>query len=663
MRRASITGILSLASLLMAACSGMHSNTNSGGSGGATSPTSPSSASLTGVSVSPNPASVSVSATVSFRAIGTYSDGTTQDLTSTAQWSSSNTSVAAINTPGVATGMAAGTATIAAQSGGLAGSAALTVSSSGGGGGGGGTGGGGGAGANLSSITIAPANPSIPVHTMQQLTATGTYTDGSSADLTALVTWSSSANTVATVNATGAITGLSAGTAMITATLNSVSQSTTATVTAPTISSISVTPEDLTLPLGISQQYTASAIYSDGTTADLTSGVTWSSSSAVVTTIDSTGLASMLSAGTTTITASVGSLTDSTDLTVVGAHLTSITVSPATASLADGTEQQFTATGTFDDGSTQILASAQWSSSAPNVLTVNSTGLGTAVAAGTATVTATSGTIKGTASVTVTNATLVSLTIAPTNSTMPIDATKQFTATGTFSDNSTQDMTQLVLWKSSKPSVAIINASGLVSSVATGTTTIQASSGSVVQSTTLTVSTVGLASITITPANPTINKGTLLKLTATATYSDGSTATPTSVSWKSSKPQFANVRSTGIVHAKKAGTATISASAFGLTGTTTLTVGSGTLVSIEITPANDSVSVGATQQFTATGTFSDATKQDMTLNAHWSSTDASVATIANGPTQAGLATTYNSGTTTIGVNSRGTTASTSLTVN
>jgi trimeric autotransporter adhesin len=185
----------------------------------------------------------------------------------------------------------------------------------------------------------------------------------------------------------------------------------------------------------------------------------------------------------------------------------------------------------------------------------------------------------------------------------------------------------------------------------------------VVQSTTLTVSTVGLASITITPANPTMNKGTLLKLTATATYSDGSTATLTGVSWKSSKPQFANVRSTGIVHAKKAGTATISASAFGLTGATTLTVGSGTLVSIEITPANDSVSVSATQQFTATGTFSDGSKQDVTLNAHWSSTDASVATIANGPTQAGLATTYNSGTTTIGVNSRGTTASTFLTVN
>jgi trimeric autotransporter adhesin len=644
-RRTSAIGILSLASMLLAACSGLPNKISSGGS------TNPS---LTKVSVSPNPASVSVSATASLKATGTYSDGSTQDLTSSAQWSSSNLSVAVISASGVATGVAAGTATIAAQSGGLSGSAGLTVSS---------PGGGGGAGANLNTITIAPANPSIPVNTVQQLTATGSYSDGSSADLTSLVTWSSSSIGVATVGATGAVTGLAAGSTVITATLNNVSQTTAAIITAPAISAISVTPEGMTLPIGISQQFTATAIYSDGSTADLTSGVTWSSSSTAVATIDNTGLASTLAAGTTTIIATVGSLTDSTSLTVVAAHLTSISISPSTSSLAIGTEQQFTATGTFDDGSTQVLTSVQWSSSANNVLTVSSTGLGTAVGAGTSTVTASSGSISGTASVTVTSAILVSLAIAPVNSTMPDEANKQFTATGTFSDNTTQDMTLFVLWKSSNPAVAIINASGLATSVATGTTTIQASSGSVVQSTTLIVSTVALASITITPANPTIAKGTLLKFTAIETYSDGSMATLTNVTWKSSKPQFANVRSSGIVHGKKAGTATISATAFGVTGTTTLTVGTGTLVSVDITPTNPSVSVGATQQFTATGTFSDATKQDVTLNSHWSSSNASVATIANAPIQAGLATTHASGTTTIGVNSRGITASTSLSAN
>jgi hypothetical protein len=246
---------------------------------------------------------------------------------------------------------------------------------------------------------------------------------------------------------------------------------------------------------------------------------------------------------------------------------------------------------------------------------------------------------------------------------MPNEANKQFTATGTFNNSTTQDMTQLVLWKSSNPAVATINASGLVTSVATGSTTIQASLGSVVQSTTLTVSNVALASIAITPANPTISKGTLLKFTANGTYTDGSTTTLTNVSWKSSKPQFANVRSSGIAHGKKAGSVTISATAFGITGTTTLTVGTGTLVSIAVSPLNPSVSTGAAQQFTATGTFTDGTLQDVTINSHWSSSNASVATIANAPIQAGLATTRASGTTTIGVNSRGITASTSLSAN
>jgi uncharacterized protein YjdB len=651
-RRISAIWIFSLASVLLVACSGVQNTPK--GSGTRT---------LTKVSVSPNPASVSVSATASLKAIGTYSDGSTQDLTSSAQWGSSDSNVATVSPSGVATGVAAGTAMIAAQTGGLSGSAALTVTGSSGGGGGTGGGTGGGAAANLTSITIAPVNPLIAINTVQQLTATGSYSDGSSADLTSLVTWSSSPIGVATVNATGAVTGMAAGSATITATLNNISQSTTATVTAPTISAISVTPEGMTLPIGIGQQFTTTAIYSDGSSADLTSGVVWTSSTPTVASIDSTGLASMLAPGTTTVTATVGSLTDSTSVTVVAAHLISIDVSPLSTSLAIGTEQQFTATGTFDDGSTQVLPSVQWSSSAQNVLTVSSTGLGNAIVAGTSTVTATSGSISGTASVTVSSATLVSLAILPANSTMPDEANKQFTATGTFSDTTTQDMTQLVLWKSSNPAVAVINASGLVTSASTGTTTIQASFGSVIQSTTLTVSNVGLASIAIAPANATISKGTLLKFTATGTYTDGSTATLTNVSWKSSKPQFANVRTSGIVHGKKAGSVTISATAFGVTGTTTLTVGTGTLVSTAISPINPSVSTGSTQQFTATGTFSDGTIQDVTINSHWSSSNSSVATIANAPIQAGLATTKASGTTTIGVNTRGISTSTSLSAN
>src|SRR5712692_5545095 len=332
--------------------------------------------SLVSLQVTPGTASIAAAGTQQFTATGTFSDGSSQDLTRSAQWSSSNSNVASVNAAGLATGVAVGVVTVAAQSGSIQGTATLNVTN---------------AAANLTAINLSPAGASIPVNTTQQFTATGSYSDGSSRDLTALVSWSSSSTATASIDANGLATAVAAGSTTISATLGSVTQSTTLTVTAPTIASISVTPVGLTLGIGINQQYTVTATYSDGSTQDLVSGVTWGSSSTSVASINNSGIATTIAAGSTTITATVGSLTDSATLTVVPANLISISISPATASIAVGTTLQFTAVGSFDDGSTQLLTSVTWSSSAPNASTVNSSGLATAVGTGTTTISATSG--------------------------------------------------------------------------------------------------------------------------------------------------------------------------------------------------------------------------------------------------------------------------------
>jgi uncharacterized protein YjdB len=460
------------------------------------------------------------------------------------------------------------------------------------------------------------------------------------------------------------VTSVAAGTTTITATLGSVTQTFTITVTTPTISDIFVSPDGLTEPIGISQQYTATADYSDGSSSDLSSGITWVSSAPAVATVDSSGVVTSVGAGTTTISATVGSFSDSSTLTVVPAHLQSITVAPSTAKLSAGTLLQFTATGNFDDGSTQPLTSLTWSSSAQNLLTIDVNGVATGVIAGSATVTATSGTISGTASVTVTNATISSIAVTPANSTMPIGALKQFTAVATLSDSTTQDVSLSVLWSSSLAAAATISDQGLANSVANGTTTISATSGAVSGSTALTVTTATLTSITVNPSTAHISAHTYVRFTATGHYSDGSVVNNLpGVSWKSTKPQFASIRGTGIARGKRVGTVTIKATLVGITGTASLVVGSGTLVSTAITPINPTITTGATQQFAVTGTFSDASTQDLTLNSHWSSTSGSVATIANNPGVAGLATAQASGVTTIGANIGGIQSSTSLTVN
>jgi Big-like domain-containing protein len=84
--------------------------------------------------------------------------------------------------------------------------------------------------------------------------------------------------------------------------------------------------------------------------------------------------------------------------------------------------------------------------------------------------------------------TLVSIAVTPTNPSIAMGLTQQFTATGTFSDNSTKDITGSVTWSSLTPSVATIIAGGMATCVGTGSTTIKAVSGSVTGSTTLTVS-------------------------------------------------------------------------------------------------------------------------------------------------------------------------------
>jgi uncharacterized protein YjdB len=616
--------------------------------GGAGSTQHPAQATLTAVQVSPPTISIGVGSNQQFTATGYYSDSTSKDVTSSVQWISSDSTVASINSAGMAVGSKAGTVTLTATSGTQQSSATLKITA---------------AAANLVSLTLSPLAASVPVHTSQQFTAIGSYSDGSSSDLTALVIWNSSSTSTATINTSGLLTAVAAGSTNVSATFAGVSQSTSVTVTAPSIVSITVTPDDLTLGIGINLQFTATANYSDGSSQDLSSGVTWSSSSPSVTTISNSGLATTVAAGSTTITATVGTFSDTSTVTIVPAHLVSIAVSPATPSIALGTTLQFTAVGSFDDGSTQLLTSLTWSSSSTSVTSIDATGFASSTGTGIVTITAMSGGVSGTSSLTVTSANLVSIAVTPANSSMAVGTTKQFTAIGAFSDSSTQDITSTVTWTSSSAASATINAQGIVSSVAAGSTTIKATFGSVSGSTPLTISTAHLVSITITPVNPRISAHTSIRFTASGTFSDGSVASNLSgISWKSNHPNIASIRGSGIAHGKKGGSVTISATASGVTGSTTLTVGTGTLISLVVTPVSPTAAAGGPQQFVAAGTFSDASTQDITLNAHWSSSHATVATIANAPSVGGQANCIAAGTTIIGANSGGTTGSSTLTV-
>jgi hypothetical protein len=169
-----------------------------------------------------------------------------------------------------------------------------------------------------------------------------------------------------------------------------------------------------------------------------------------------------------------------------------------------------------------------------------------------------------------------------------------------------------------------------------------------------------LSSIAVTPGNPTIVAGGTQQFTATGTYSDGSTQNVTSqATWSSSKASVGTISTSGLATAVSAGSTTISATLTGVSGSTTLTVQTPpTLSSIAVTPGNPTIVAGGTQQFTATGTYSDGSTQNVTIQATWSSSKTTVATI-NG---SALATAVSAGTATISAVLSGVTGSTTMTV-
>src|SRR5271163_1527388 len=341
---------------------------------------------------------------------------------------------------------------------------------------------------DLTSITVTPTGASLPKGTSQQFKATGEYTNGTSRDLTSSVTWSSSAAATVSVSSSGLAQALSVGSANVIATSGSITGSTPVTVSPAALVSLTIMPANPSMAAGQMQQFSAAGTFSDGSMQDVTSSVSWTSSSIVVATISGTGLATALAQGSTTIKASSGSASASTKLTVTSATLIAITVSPAGASLPKGTSQQYNAQGQFSDGtSSNITASATWSSTATAFVTINSSGLAQAVSVGSANISATSGSTTGITGVTVVPPVLVSLAITPANPSIAAGQTEQFTATGTFSDQSTQNLSSTVTWSSATTSVATISATGLATSLVKGSSTIGAASGSVNTSTLLTV--------------------------------------------------------------------------------------------------------------------------------------------------------------------------------
>jgi len=371
----------------------------------------------------------------------------------------------------------------------------------------------------LTSIEIIPVYSKIAAGTSTKLTARGFYS-GVPNDITDQVVWSSSDANVAKFNFTTApnknrVSGIAAGTAVVTATVGNVSATYTLQVTNATVSSANmvITPANPSVHKGLTTQLTVVGTFSDNTNQDLTFDANWSpiagTNAKVSNDPASKGLATALAEGPETITASFDNIlptpaaSTSATLTVTAALLQSITVTPANSSIA-GTSKtvNFTATGMYSDGlPKEITSTVAWDSSDKTIATIAfAGGLATATtkAVGKTSISATllnadNVSISGTTDLTVTALALKpnGLQISPANPTMNLgtgNTTLQLILTATYVDDSTQPVTSSSVWTSSLPATAtVVSNTGLVTAVTTGSVTISAQFGGQSASTLVTI--------------------------------------------------------------------------------------------------------------------------------------------------------------------------------
>ncbi|MCC2857548.1 Ig-like domain-containing protein [Longicatena sp. 210702-DFI.1.204] len=406
-------------------------------------------------------------------------------------WTSSNPKVAQVSSNGTITAVASGSAVITAKT----------------------------ANGKTASVNVLVKTPTVKLSAISK-----TMYRGETTKLTATssnkkpVSWTSSDPTIASVDSNGTIKTLKNGTVKISASANGGKATCTITVKEP-----------------IQISATTSSIYRGKTTTlkaipAYSTTITWMSSNPLIATVSSNGVVTGKKAGTVTITAKAFGKSVTKTIKVVEP---SLKVTGST-SLYRGKTTTLKATTSY---STKVT----WKSSKPSIATVSSNGVVTGKKAGTVTITAKA------------FGKSVTKTIKVVEPSLKVTGSTSLYRGKTTTLKATTSYSTKVTWKSSKPSIATVSSSGVVTGKKAGTVYIYANAYGKSVKYKLTIKEPALK---LNKSSSSIYKGKTTTLKATTSYR-------TKVTWKSSNSSIATVSSTGDVTGKKAGTAYIYANAYG----------------------------------------------------------------------------------------------------
>jgi len=387
------------------------------------------------------------------------------------------------------------------------------------------------------------------------------------------ITYTSSNTTLFTVDAsTGAVTGKGVGSGLYRATVGGRFTEANVKIIRP-VAQIQLNTPDFSLTIGQTRQLIPTLVADDGSAI---SGrlVTYSTSNLSVATVSTTGLVTALSEGTAIITAFSEQKTSTVTVTVMRDPVAVVRLTPSFSQLMRvGGQLQVTATAFNANNQALTGRTVTWSSSAPQVASVNGQGQVTALTPGTATISADIETKTANLPITVTLVPIGSVTLVA-NDTLAEGDVRQYNPV--VKDSTGKTLTSLVgrtlSFQSNNLPIASVANTGVVNALSQGNATITATVDNVI-SNDLALRVARITSVTLSPNPATIGVGGNQTLTVTLKDASGNVLTTSRpIAFQSSAPGIAAVNQAGVVAGVSVGTATISASINGIVGTATITV-------------------------------------------------------------------------------------------
>lgn len=423
--------------------------------------------------------------------------------------------------------------------------------------------------------------------------------------------WTSSDESVATVDENGRVTGKAPGTASIHVEGGGLAAEYPVNVYRK-LEDVILSETELIANVGEVVQLTYELKPSD---AGEIGAIFWTSLDPMIAEVAEDGTVTMKAPGTTQIKLSAGGFELTCEVTVY-APLNEIQLNAEKLDLIDGETAQLSVS--MDPANTTDDTTARWSSTDEAVVTVDGQGLVTAIEPGSATITVQVGEFSKTCEVTVT-APMTGFSIRASEMTLKIGESTTLPV-NIEPLNTTDDRT--IIWTSSNNNIVRVNAEGTVTATGAGTATISAACGEFVSECRITV-VVPVTSVSISRAEATMNKGETLTLTAAVGPSN--TTEDRSISWSSDNTSVVTVKN-GVVTAVGPGTARITASHGKYYASCTVTVFS-PMSGIELSQTTLSVIEGYTGTLSVRFLPVDTTDDCF---ASWSSSDETIATVKDG---------------------------------